>query len=315
MPSVFLSYARADAPTVQTLAQALQAQGIAVWRDQDSLYGGERWPKAIGEAIAAHDWLLLAWSQQAARSHFVEFEWTTAIALRKMIIPCLMDETPLPPTLSAINAIDVRQIDAALPKILHALHRSPAPTDPTHSAEVMAKLEALTPAEPEAVAQAARAVFTQQGWNVQGNVYQAAGDIHVTIAQPEANPKKSLVERWQTWVALFIGILAMTTLAVDLPGKIQKLIGPSEPGVQAVEQSLSGVIWDEGHEPLPGVEVVLPEFNLTTTTDRHGAFALRVKADKQRTIDVIARKDGYLTHDSDATLGNTSLNFTMRRKP
>ena len=74
MPSVFLSYALADVKTIQILAPALQAQGIAVWRDQDSLYGGERWPKAIGEAIVAHDWFLLAWSQHAARSHFVEFE-------------------------------------------------------------------------------------------------------------------------------------------------------------------------------------------------------------------------------------------------
>ena len=80
-------------------------------------------------------------------------------------------------------------------------------------------------------------------------------------------------------------------------------------------QPLSGVIWDEGHDPLPGVDVVLPEFNQATTTDRNGAFAFQVKALKQRTVDVIATKDGYVTYDADATLGNTSLNFTMRRKP
>jgi hypothetical protein len=63
----------------------------------------------------------------------------------------------------------------------------------------------------------------QQGWSVQGNVYQAAGDIHLTVAQPAEKPEKSLLERWQTWVALFIGVLTITTLAADLPGKIRKI--------------------------------------------------------------------------------------------
>ena len=82
-----------------------------------------------------------------------------------------------------------------------------------------------------------------------------------------------------------------------------------------IQQPLSGVIWDEGHEPLPGVEVVLPQLMLETTTDQHGAFAFQVTAQKQRTVDVIAIKDGYMTYNTDATLGNTSLSFTMRRKP
>jgi hypothetical protein len=122
------------------------------------------------------------------------------------------------------------------------------------------------------------------------------------------------VERWQTWVALFVGLLTITSLAIDLPGKIQKLLGLGDTDVQVVQQPLSGVIWDEGHEPLPGVEVVLPEFNLATMTHQNGAFAFQVKAQKQRTVNVIARKDGYKTHDADTTLGNNSLNFITRRK-
>ena len=96
MPNVFISYAREDLAVVQPLEQALIACGIGVWRDQESLYGGQQWPKAIGDAISAHDVLLLAWSKHAAASHFVEFEWTTAIALRKTILPCFArrDATP-----------------------------------------------------------------------------------------------------------------------------------------------------------------------------------------------------------------------------
>ena len=300
---------------VQQLERALQAHDIAVWRDQESIYGGQQWPKAIGEAIAAHDYVLLVWSKSAAQSHFVEFEWNSAIALRKTILPCLLDDTPLPPALSAVNAIDVRQLDDALPRILQALQRPlPAP-DPARTTDVIAQLRSLAPAEPEEVVEAARSIFAQQGWSVQGNVYQAAGDFHLTIAQPETKPAKTIVEKWQTWVALFVGVLTITSLAADLPGKIRKIFAPDESTIQVILQPLSGVIWDEGHEPLAGVEVVLPELKLVTTTDRHGAFAFQVKAPKQRTVDVIAKKDGYTTYNADATLGNTSLNFTMRRKP
>jgi len=55
MAQVFLSYARHDWPSVQPLVQSLGVHDIAVWRDQDNLYGGQHWPKAIGEAIAAAD--------------------------------------------------------------------------------------------------------------------------------------------------------------------------------------------------------------------------------------------------------------------
>jgi TIR domain len=130
--------------------------GIAVWRDQESIYGGQQWPKAIGEAIAANDYVVLVWSKSAAQSHFVEFERNSAIALRKNILPCLLDDTPLPPSRSAINAINVRQLDDAWPRILQALHQPVAPPDPARSADVISQLRSLPPTEPEEVVQAAR---------------------------------------------------------------------------------------------------------------------------------------------------------------
>jgi hypothetical protein len=148
---------------------------------------------------------------------------------------------------------------------------------------VIAQLRSLPPTDPEEVVQAGKTIFAQQGWSVQGNVYQAARDIHLTIAQPGAKPEKSVVERWQTWLALFVGVLTITTLAVDLPAMIRKIFAPDGSTIQLIQQPLSGVIWDEGHKPLAGVEVVLPEFNIATTTDRNGAFAFQVKAHKQRT--------------------------------
>lgn len=83
MPSVFLSYTRADLEVVQQLEHGLIQNNISVWRDQEKIRGGQKWPNVLGEAIAANNFFLLVWSKQARDSHFVEFEWCTAIALKR----------------------------------------------------------------------------------------------------------------------------------------------------------------------------------------------------------------------------------------
>ncbi|NGZ09980.1 MAG: toll/interleukin-1 receptor domain-containing protein, partial [Nitrospira sp. LK70] len=76
MPTVFLSYSRADLPLIEQLeAQLKNHPEVSIWRDQEKIYGGQKWPKVLGEAIADQDVFLLAWSKSSAASHFVEFEW------------------------------------------------------------------------------------------------------------------------------------------------------------------------------------------------------------------------------------------------
>jgi hypothetical protein len=256
---------------------------------------------------------LLVWSKDAATSHFVEFEWNTAIALKKTILPCWLDDTPLPAALRAVNAIDLRKMETALPRILQALRRPVIETDPEHRAEVIAKLQEITSTKPEAVVRDLKAMFTQQGWNVQGNVYQAGGDIHVTIEQPSGKPEKRLVEKWQAWVVIFIGLLAISGLLMDIPQKVQEAWNSNESGIE-VTQNFGGIVWNEAHEPLEGVEVRLPEFGLAVSTGKNGVFAFQVKAQRQRPVNIIARRDEYETYDADGTLGNTSFNFILRRK-
>jgi hypothetical protein len=51
MPSVFLSYSREDLPLIQHLETRLKEHpDLSVWRDQDKIYGGHKWPKVLGEA-------------------------------------------------------------------------------------------------------------------------------------------------------------------------------------------------------------------------------------------------------------------------
>jgi hypothetical protein len=75
------------------------------------------------------------------------------------------------------------------------------------------------------------------------------------------------------------------------------------------------MIWDDHHETVAEVEVFVPEFNVTTFTDRQGKFMLEVPATSQRQVRLIARKEGYEPRVEDPTLGNTSLSFVLRRKP
>ena len=46
-PGVFISYARKDPQSAQNPEEILQAEGIGVWRDQESIYAGEKWQAKV----------------------------------------------------------------------------------------------------------------------------------------------------------------------------------------------------------------------------------------------------------------------------
>lgn len=55
MPTVFLSYSREDLFRIEQLeAQLKSYPEISIWRDQEKIYVGQKWPKVLGEPIA--DW-------------------------------------------------------------------------------------------------------------------------------------------------------------------------------------------------------------------------------------------------------------------
>lgn len=319
MPSVFLSYATADRSIAEQLSALLitreiDGQKIFVWRDQEQLYGGQKWPKALGEAIAGQDCFLLLWSQHAAQSHFVDFEWNTAVALKKTIIPCLLDTAPLPPALAADQGVFVEEPEMAVLKILAALRRQPAPRDPARTSAVLGQLAGIGATKEKDVARQAKNIFAEQHWTVQGNVYQAGGDINVSITQAPRKEEKALLDKWQAWVLIVGGILAAILAATQLKDRVWPPSANNEQ-TQVLEQPLAGTIHDEQNDPLPEVEVALPEFKgAVTKTDRFGRYALSVNAAREQTVTLIAQKADYETQEHDATLGNVNFDFTMQRK-
>ena len=319
MPSVFLSYARDDLEVVQQLEQRLIKNDVSVWRDQEKIRGGHKWPKVLGEAIAANDFFLLAWSKNARDSHFVEFEWCTAVALKKTIIPCLLDSIPLPDSLKAVHGIDAREPAQAIPDIVDALQTEPPGIDPAHRTAVIQKLGAIGSTEPQEVVRVARAIFQQHHWTIHGDVhqYQAARDVNITNVAID-KPVKTWLDKWQTWVALLVGILTATTLLFQIHEKMGSSIGQifttSTESNRLLEQPIEGLVIDESGNPLSGVHVSVRGYTRAEdTTDEKGEFRIRVNAQNEQKVHFMAQKDGFETYSSSANLGNTRVIFTMRR--
>jgi hypothetical protein len=153
MPSVFLSYSQDDLPRIKKLeAQLKKAPDISIWRDQKKIYGKQKWPKVLGEKIAAQDFFLLAWSKNAAnaaKSPFVESEWNTAIALKKKIIVCLLDKFPLPESLRSVQHVPWSHSDIS--SMLAVLK-----TDAMCKAEL---LDHITAKDPSEALKQAKAIF------------------------------------------------------------------------------------------------------------------------------------------------------------
>ena len=118
---VFISYRRADTARVQLLRDELQRLGYRVFFDTQSIEGGDDWKARLQRAVRGSRALVLCWSESANDSPIVTFEYSCARALRKPVVPWLLDHTPLPVMLNQINGIkaeDPVQVAAALQKTL-----------------------------------------------------------------------------------------------------------------------------------------------------------------------------------------------------
>jgi len=289
MPTVFLSYAREDLEEAGRIAQQLTAAGMTVWRDQEQLHVGQTWPKALGEAIAASDALLLLWSSRAAASSFGELEWCTAVALRRMVLPCLLDQTPLPPSLAAIEAVPAAGIAAAARKFLATPAGETKSPDPSRTQRVVHHLAEIGGGAPEEVLQKAKAVFAQRNWVVQSPV-------------------------WLIAVILAVGLGLALRIYLPAPTKQE---APASQGPVTTAQPLAGFIQDEAGEPLANVNVTVAmgdKVVASATTDSLGHYRFQVDGLAEADVTLLAQRDGFQTEKRYTKLGNPGFNFKMGRK-
>ncbi|MDZ7309912.1 MAG: TIR domain-containing protein [candidate division KSB1 bacterium] len=124
-PRIFISHAWEDKALVRRLEAELKAAGAEVWVDHAGIRGGDILPEHISIALDWCNTLLLIWSKAAASSHWVKLEWTNAITLKKRIIPCPIDKTPLPSILASTAYIDFANPANGLQQLLAALQLEP----------------------------------------------------------------------------------------------------------------------------------------------------------------------------------------------
>jgi hypothetical protein len=101
----FISYSRADLPTVQGLKRQLDERRLRVFLDLESLHAGQDWPPQLGGAVQKSRMVVLCWSAQAAKSDWVKAEINHSLITKKRVLPWLLDNTPLPPMLQQRHGI------------------------------------------------------------------------------------------------------------------------------------------------------------------------------------------------------------------
>jgi hypothetical protein len=115
--AVFVSYAREDLPAVQELKAGLEAAGLPVWFDQQSLKPGDDFNSEIEQYISKSCSCFIAViSQNTERRQegFFRREWNSALErdrgihfTRKFIVPIIVDDTTdpalVPPRFSQLN--------------------------------------------------------------------------------------------------------------------------------------------------------------------------------------------------------------------
>jgi hypothetical protein len=123
----FISHSSANRSVASRLEKALEAAGLRVWLDVSEIRLGALLGKELQDSIRASHILLLLWSRDAASSRWVTCEWLTAFHLNRYIVPCVLDDTPLPQCLQEIVFLRIRRVTASvIENLVRAVREAPS---------------------------------------------------------------------------------------------------------------------------------------------------------------------------------------------
>ena len=103
----FLSYAREDAEFVLRLAKDLRVGGAGVWVDQLDIAPGQRWDRAVEDALAKCLELVVILSPAAVESTNVMDEVSLALEDGKTVVPVLHRQCKIPFRLRRLQYVDL----------------------------------------------------------------------------------------------------------------------------------------------------------------------------------------------------------------
>lgn len=116
-----MSYNKADSEVARSIGAHMVLTRIRVWFDEWELQAGDSIPGKLNEALASFDTFVLLWSASANRSDWVRHELHSARAAnggKAKIVPCLLDETPLPALIADRCWIDFRDLHKGIGELL-----------------------------------------------------------------------------------------------------------------------------------------------------------------------------------------------------
>jgi hypothetical protein len=152
---IFISYSRVDAPVVTALNKLLRAAGHDTFLDEGCIPFGSDWRAWIEAALRACKTVFVFWSANAMRSEEVKREYTIAIELGKIVVPVLMDDTPLPSDLARWNGVPFRGL-------LAGFRQGISPGEVVPLRDVVPFAQAMARGRPDEQADAAIGLLTRQ---------------------------------------------------------------------------------------------------------------------------------------------------------
>jgi len=143
-PLAFFSYARDDSQFALQLAKDLKLSGAPVWLDQLDIHPGQRWDKAVEDALANCTRLLVILSPSSVDSTNVMDEVSFALEEQKTVIPVLHRMCRIPFRLRRVQYVDFRgEYDASvreLLKVMGVAAQDRVPLEEHHVADWPARL-------------------------------------------------------------------------------------------------------------------------------------------------------------------------------
>jgi hypothetical protein len=119
---LFITYDHENTAGIRQLVEILGAGGHEPWFDQ-LLLPGQDWKQELERSIAACEAYVYALTQTSVGSEWCQWEYATAVRLRKGIIPVLLEKVALPAALQRFQYADLTEgtTPIAVAKLMAAL--------------------------------------------------------------------------------------------------------------------------------------------------------------------------------------------------
>ncbi len=110
----FISYNKADRDRARAIGANLVLAGADPWFDEWEISAGDSIPGKLDEGLASFGVFLILWSVSSSKSNWVRKELSAAVTRvihdkSARIIPCALDETPLPPLISDLKCVPLQK--------------------------------------------------------------------------------------------------------------------------------------------------------------------------------------------------------------